>query len=391
MKTKAIQPAIQTRDQLYRFLQEQMCCTYQEVKENKKLSNENTLVKSYVFEVDLPRSVEIADNRNQALKAFLTKVFCTHNKMMTTLSVLEKEEKGFFEICSQELRFFIDATTNKRFWYGFSVSTSVALDRWFEMIVRSHVSLDNIWIWPEFLEKIQSEGEPRGFGLDYDFRKFEDTDSDSTTYLKMQLWGGADTAEVYQLLKSSSMSSKTVLSKIRLKRYSEFTDDKSSFALQEVRYNGKFSAKGTDFGLHVATMQSVRRRYEEKITSIEKNYSLKWMEKSKGDLILDGYALHFIPQQFELPVTKFCEKVFDGTAPFRLMGLAMDIGNHGMVVDAVDLHTGGELSIEVYPDIITVYLPEKTCGNSIARLFTNLQHYFNTGFIVEADNGDRIF
>jgi len=47
--------------------------------------------------------------------------------------------------------------------------------------------------------------------------------------------------------------------------------------------------------------------------------------------------------------------------------------------------------MSLFPDVITVYLPEGTCGNTIARLYTNLQHSLNVGFRVEADDGQLLF
>lgn len=389
LKNEAKKQKIETRIQLYNFLQDQMSYTYAEVKDEKKLSYESTLVKSYIFEVDLPRSAKEATNKQSAIKEFIEKNFRFQKKSDFKFSIFEKEEEGFFEIQLPEVNFYVDTITNERFWMGFSVSGSKKIDKWFETVVRSNSALDSLWLWPSFLEETQKLGEPRGFGLDYDFRRFEDND-DTTTYLKMQLWGGADTEGVYDLLKTSPMRNKIVLSKVRMKTFGD-VEKRDEFALQEVKYTGKFTTKGTNFSVHASTLNNVRNKYAGKIVSIENEYALKWTERGLGKIGLEGYALHFIPNDFEIPVEKFCAKVFDGTIPFRLLGITTMLNKHGAVADVVDLHTGGELSFEVYPDIITVYLPENTCGNSIARLFTNLQHYFNVGFRVEADNGDRVF
>ena len=168
-------------------------------------------------------------------------------------------------------------------------------------------------------------------------------------------------------------------------------DNKDLFALQDVKYTGKFTARGTDFSTHLAALNHTRSEYQKKIRSIEDDYSLRWCETEQGNAVLEGYAIHFIPQGFELAVNQFCKHALNGTAPFRLLGFIREPRDSLVVAEVVDLHTGGGLSFEIYPDLISVYLPENTCGNSIARLYTNLQHFFSVQMTVEADNGDRIF
>jgi hypothetical protein len=41
----------------------------------------------------------------------------------------------------------------------------------------------------------------------------------------------------------------------------------------------------------------------------------------------------------------------------------------------VDLHTGDALDLELTPFFVRVYLTSSSCGNVLARLLTNLQHY----------------
>ena len=207
----------------------------------------------------------------------------------------------------------------------------------------------------------------------------------------MQLWGGSDTDHLYRLLKNDEQfQDKVVLSKVRLKEFASPSDE-DLFALQDLKYQGKFTTRGTDFGTHVASANFVRQEYEKKILSIENKYALRWRESESGTVALDGYAIHFRPSGFQIPVDKFCDRVLNGSTPFRLLGFTQAIGKYSAVSEVVDLHTGGKLSLEIHPDLISVYLPNDVCGNSVARLFTNLQHYLNVRFTVEADNGDRIF
>ncbi len=387
---------VKTRSDLFGFLQNQMEATYDDLLKKKKLEYEGNLVKTYLFEVDEPE--DMGDSKGEKrYEEYLKYLFSVEKKDRPELSIYRTEELGFYEVVlndrGNEFVIYIDTATNPRFWMVFSLSKSEGLDSWFNAILKNKPDFDFVWLWPDFLESFQKRGVARGFGLDYDYRVFEKSeDVDTTLYLKMQLWGGSDTADLYELLSSSEkFSSKVVLSKIRFK---EFREDGilDRFALEDIKYNGKFTTRGTDFNTHLSIVESLRKSYERIILQIEEKYSLKWVSGTGEGYNLEGYALHFEPAEGQIiPIDIFYKQVFNGTEPFRLMGFVRQKSETKIVSDVVDLHTGGELTFELYPDLITLYLGEGTCGNSIARFFTNIQHYFDKSFSVYADNGDRLF
>lgn len=372
-----------------------MQTAYPELRDRRRLEHESTLIKSYILEA-APQAVEAdprADKKGYARQ--LASIFAVPHQESTNLRVMPKDEDGFYELKAayrdHELTLYLDTITNQRFWLGFSLSSSQLLDAWLDAAIQANSRLDHVWFWPAFLESVQKRGLPRGFGLDYDYRKFERSDADRTTYLKMQLWGGDETAALYNLLKThQNFSDKVVLSKVRLKEFGDQADG-DLFAIQDVKYTGKFTTRGTDLSAHLATLTQVRNDYEKQVRDIEEKYALRWAEAQRGHMSLEGFAIHFVPQDFLMPVRDFCQAVFDGTAPFRLVGFLQELSDEHVIADVVDLHTGGELSFEVSPDLITAFLPAGACGNSILRFYTNLQHHFNVRFIVKADNGDLLF
>ena len=164
----------------------------------------------------------------------------------------------------------------------------------------------------------------------------------------------------------------------------------TNYAVQSLGYQGKFNVRGTDFSVHNSTLSYVRNQYEKVIRSIE-DTALRWVEKDGGRLVLEGYAIHFIPIGFEIPIEQFFDHVFDGTRPFRLAGVTGNLSGPSITAEVVDLHTADRIRFELHPDIMTAYLREGTCGNTIARFYTNLQHYFGARFTVESDNGIKFF
>jgi hypothetical protein len=380
---------ITTRRELYDFLQSQMHSAYDELRETQRLPSESTLVKSYIVEVDTRHN----HGGLERVEDLANHVFRPPGLSKEALNVQQLDENGFLRLelkHREQLVLYLDAGTNSRFWLGFSLSSSKDLDWWLESCIRATAELDFVWMWPGLLKKTQERGEPRGFGLDYDYRKFE-SDDEATTYLKMQLWGGSDTQELYDLIrKNKRFRDKAVLSKVRLKEYAD-TQSHEAFALQDIKYTGKFTTRGTDFATHVRTLSDVRQQYAGVIEHIEEACSLRWKNEASTAPAFEGSAIHFEPIGAEVPVRVVSERVLDGTAPFRLLGLVEDAGDETADIEAVDLHTGGTVSIEMSPERISMYLPEGTCGNTVARFYTNLQHFFNVRFNVLTDNDETLF
>ena len=82
----------------------------------------------------------------------------------------------------------------------------------------------------------------------------------------------------------------------------------------------------------------------------------------------------------------FCDRVFSCAEPFRLWGVPVRLSNDSYRVSAVDLHVGSEVTFEISPDWMRIYLPKGSCGNTVIRIFTNLQHHYDAQ--IEAVDGD---
>ena len=391
---------IETRRDLFDFLDSQMQSAYRSLRGLKRLESETTLIKSYIFEVDVPKRMDAGYSVLKEKAEFVEHIFSLTDGQPSHTVVTEKGEEGFFEVRlpghptkhqRSDAILYLDTATDERFWLAYSVSNANTLNWWLASVLQARTEFDFVWLWPKFLETIQQRGEPRGFGLHYDFRKFEEGSDEKTTYLKMQLWGGRETDDLYRTLRTDDrFRDKTVLSKVRLKEWGE-NPREDAFALQDIKYTGKFTSRGTDFSTHLGTLSHVRSEYKKAILSIEESYALKWREGEAGGVVLEGYAINFFPSGFSLPVDTLSKVLLNGRGPFRLMGFVTRVSDSFVVAEVVDLHSGGEFSMEICPDFLTIYLPEYSCGNTVARLYTNLQHYFSMQFTVEADNGDQLF
>ena len=97
---------------------------------------------------------------------------------------------------------------------------------------------------------------------------------------------------------------------------------------------------------------------------------------------------------FDRPIsdlTVFCERIFSCGQPFRLWGVPVPLGSDYYRVRAVDLHVGTPIDFEVAPEFVRVYLPAGSCGNSVMRMYTNLQHHYDSLVRAEDGNGRPVF
>ncbi|MGH3404694.1 MAG: hypothetical protein ACRDRJ_19650 [Streptosporangiaceae bacterium] len=169
-------------------------------------------------------------------------------------------------------------------------------------------------------------------------------------------------------------------------------DDPELGPLREaVKRSGLFAAHGEDFVHHAQFVRAVVGRYARLIDAIESQAlrfsSLPYREATDQGLSLevddpDGatfsgapIGIRFSPQITDLAA--FCEELFSARAPWRLWGQP-EITDGTALVDAVDLHVGQRLRMEVGSEWMRVYLAAGACGNTVARLVSNLQARFDS-------------
>jgi hypothetical protein len=73
---------------------------------------------------------------------------------------------------------------------------------------------------------------------------------------------------------------------------------------------------------------------------------------------------------------RFVTELLAVRRPFRLWGVP-DIVSGVAQVEAVDLHIGQRLRFDIGREWLRVYLERGSCGNTVARLISNLQHHFD--------------
>ena len=82
--------------------------------------------------------------------------------------------------------------------------------------------------------------------------------------------------------------------------------------------------------------------------------------------------------------TLFLDPISSARKPFRL-GPPMRTDEHSADGEAVDLHVGQRLRFDITTRWLRVYLFDGGCGNTVARLASNLQHHFDGALSIVDD------
>ncbi|MEL6704487.1 MAG: hypothetical protein AAFP15_09430 [Bacteroidota bacterium] len=379
-------PVIQTRRALFNILEGQM-----RRGDDSDLKIGTGQVKTAVVEVDGYGGISQSD-----ATAFVERTMrFGASRKRDTCTVTALDEEGFFQVIysgrKSDFTIWVDTLTDPRYWLAFTLDRAEGFDRLLDRTAEGTKHFDRIWLWPQFLEREHFGGVVRGFGLWYDYNTYLSKlpggfDDFGPSILKMQIWGGRGTWEFYEYLRQGYQD-QVILSRILVKKRGEA----QAYADENLSYAGKFVVKGNDFSLHHDTLNQLRTQYRKEISRVEA-VGLGWTTLESGAHRLEGYAINIVPEgNFRIDVQAFKGYVFSGAKPFRLVGLPAEESKTRLVMDVVDLHMKTTMRFEIYPDLITIYLKKGQCGNSIARFYTNLQHYFGARFSVEADNGERFF
>lgn len=387
---------VKTRQEMAQFINERMNKTYQELREEQRLEVETSLAKTYLMEAHLTKDIS-----HDKIFEFIKENFIFSKKNKKGLiEIKETEDENFF--CAHirvdresSITLYIDST-DSRFWRIHSMDKSTQVDKLIEKFTVASMSLDRIWLPIQLLENISKLGFLYGLGLDYDRREIPDVDfidpEAPVEYLKMQLWGNKAGKVLRILRDENAFPHETTLSKVKVKFMLD-KKNKSEFSLDEIKFNGKITARGTSFQSHITLVSNLYRKYIKNVLKLENQYSLsyKLFKENKTGYSISGLPINILFGRPIKNIDRFCRRVFSSSFPFRLWGVPIKLSNRYVRVSGLDLHVGRRIDFELTPEFMRIYLPLGSCGNSVLRIFTNLQHYYDSLVEARDGNGESIF
>jgi hypothetical protein len=138
---------------------------------------------------------------------------------------------------------------------------------------------------------------------------------------------------------------------------------------------GRFAAFGDSFELHLAFVRRVVSHYRAFVETCERK-ALAWDVLPEGGGVLSGGPVVIRFSRTIDDMERFVTELLAVRRPFRLWGLPETVDGVAQI-EAVDLHVGQRLRLDIGRDWMRVYLERGGCGNTVARLVSNLQHHFD--------------
>lgn len=345
----------------------------------KYIKNKNA-IKSYIIET---HDYE-GKSRNNRVSDFNDKLL----NLNSDWRLVELEDESILRIEGEDFEIFADISDNRFMIIHSAEKTSIS-----DPVVNKVSNLDNfdsIWIPGMLFSECTHFGSFFGVNLRFqnilnkDLENFSETNSDLDLSTKNEV-----AKQVYQILSKSSVNNMLGITKLSIKNVEESNqDDENEFRdymIDNIYYNGKITAKGNHFNYHINSVINILDIYKKTLTEFE-NFSVAFKNG-----VLDGAAFKI---NFSKPINvdQFIKVVFDGTKPFKLLGINMDLGSNYQRVYTVDMHNGNSgntLTFDVTNNFLLFHINSESCGNTVLRLLANVNHYIDALAILEV--GDKIY
>ncbi len=258
---------------------------------------------------------------------------------------------------------------DERFWSVHTTAPTSVAAPYLKGVVEAWRELDWMWLPSDHLRDVWPGTHPVWLATDFSGRRLA-PGSDQLADLSFRVRG--DAAERVLALVESEFGDAVSFSSVAI----DAVDEHWGAVAEAISRDGRFVAHGDDFGFHQAIVQRVIGRYRHFVESVEKA-ALRWIELPQGGARLEGAPIVLRFGRTIPDLVVFLERLFSAREPFRLWGIPQMTQEGVAEVEAVDLHVGQQLRFEITPAWMRVHLFNGGCGNTIARLVSNLQHHFD--------------
>ncbi len=274
--------------------------------------------------------------------------------------------------------FYIDQS-DKRFWVLHTGAIAEKTHSLIEKLVsQRNFQLDRAWIPSQLLDTMASLPGNKFDGVDTDFVDHFYPDPNSTRDTLHLGAHGEFAQKALSAIKREEAGLRQAIAydAFRITR-GVSQGDEPQFSSDDLTFEGILSVKrGKSIDDHIGLVDETKARYKQIIGDVEQ-YRLG-TERVGDFAYLKGKSVDvYFERQIE-DFDLFLSRLLDSKLPFRLWGIRQKITPDYYRVFALDLHTGHPLDLEVTRNLIRVYVPHGSCGNTVLRLYVNLQHFYDS-------------
>lgn len=346
---------------------------HQNYKRTSKNGYGRNAIKTYIIE-----SHETVDSND--FSAIISRAKEINNQT----KLRETEEASLIYLGTSDLDFYVDIN-DKRFIIFHTSSPSKLTDPFIKKFTNVK-GYDNIWLPVSMLLQTIEFGKFWGLGVSYR-ESIDELES-------IESWEPSDIQDVslsvqrhfaktfFDILMDSKLKHMMGVSKLSVLRTNENPKEENDFIIDDIKYNGKVTAKGTSFSKHSRIIFDLINLYHSAINKLE-TFGLSF---DSG--LLSGSPITITFSRKILP-RRLLNVMFNAEEPFRLWGVEEEVNDNFIRVYAVDLHhgnPGNKLTFELTPDFLRVSMPKNSCSNTILRLFANINHYVDAMARLEVDD-----
>jgi hypothetical protein len=371
---------VKNKNEMASFLADAMYSSYARYRAEQKYEPDTGLLKSYIIEA---HSISESESHHDTIYKLLSELADT-----ARLQVVESEDETLFVVSHGRDLYYFDVS-DSRFWIIHTIAKSTQTDKLWNDLIRKSPYIDKAWLPTQMLERMTEYGHFRGFGAVHDETPFmKEAEEAEVETMHFRLWGGSAKAVLNSLKQSEAFPHSLALSSVRIKYWMPNLADEA--VIDNFTFDGKVTALGKSFISHVNLLSRLHNYYADTIREIERTLPLQFVPENEVPT-LHGFPIIITLSRKLENLHSFVTSIFSSTVPFRLWGMSELYDNNFARVYAVDLHTGHKLNFEIGLDFVRIYLPVGTCGNTIARFYTNLQQYYDSNASISGGTSGRLF
>jgi hypothetical protein len=268
--------------------------------------------------------------------------------------------------------FFVDGL-NPRFWLLHTTASAERLRRLLAQHLLPSPRLDRAWLMGQQL--LELDGERRWVRSSFDSATLQPHESGATVPRRWRVQVEAENPD--ELLELVSRTDRYRAGAALTAVASVLASPAGGAVEVAADYQGGFVASGDDFHTVAGVLWRALDRYEAYVQMLEGSYRLTTSASENMGLTVEGEVatIEFAHEVADLEA--LVANLFTCREPFRLWAVPREVIPGQWEANAVDLHVGHRLRLELTSRWLRVLLAPQTCGNTLARLLANLQHRFD--------------
>ena len=290
----------------------------------------------------------------------------------------------------EEAGFWVDAA-NPRFWLLHSKTKARPTTHAVRRMIAHNPRLDVAWLPRNQMRHVQHSYSPFGFRLGFDERLFyqgrDVAELQEPTHKLAVEHAGVGAEGMYALLESNELTRRAMA----VAEVAFWERGDGGTQIMRLSRDGRLQSKGPSLDSHLGAAHRLLSGYERFVRGLEQTFALRMSEEDTGDVVIQGRPLSLDAAKPEgFAFAQLVERLLSGVEPFRLLG-TIDWREEDLAwVEAVDLHTGTPVRLDLTPQWVRMYLGAGLCGNTLARFVTNLQRSYNADLRFLDPSADKL-